>query len=454
MRKTLFGLAVVGLIFVGVPVLAKTSAQTISDSLKSLFASKTMEFSGSIEYSTTVDKKWLKLKKNAVYAPFYKDKQTKVKISGALDSVEENNTKFWINVVPGNKTSTAVGSAEFNGLHILGIGQVYYFLADVSFNGDVPNWGSFDINTIINNWIEVDKESVTELKDNYGGSYSYVKKASDVQEQNTFDETKLKELAKLYNIYKPLNVVRLADGKINSKSARHYRLTINAKATKIFLRQAIKKIDGLSLAASDLKQLDTTVTQLQSTSVDFWLDKKTDKLLQITFKNTATQKSTKYSPTTTGVLKITINFDSIDEPVVIEKPNYTFRLEDLIQKAVDGAKVKATDSKRLSDLKQIQTALELYYTDKDAYPTGNNITLGVENATCLNLSGWQPTYCVSPYMGLVPKDPGDNAYVYTSLDGTTYIIVARLDGTVNDLSGNIGVTPLMIADLADMDGIK
>src|SRR3990167_7007823 len=37
--------------------------------------------------------------------------------------------------------------------------------------------------------------------------------------------------------------------------------------------------------------------------------------------------------------------------------------------ALSSARLKARDSKRLSDLKQIQTALELYYTDKSEYPT-------------------------------------------------------------------------------------
>lgn len=36
--------------------------------------------------------------------------------------------------------------------------------------------------------------------------------------------------------------------------------------------------------------------------------------------------------------------------------------------ALGSARTKARDSKRLADLKQLQTALELYYTDQNAYP--------------------------------------------------------------------------------------
>ena len=114
--------------------------------------------------------------------------------------------------------------------------------------------------------------------------------------------------------------------------------------------------------------------------------------------------------------------------------------------ALNSARLKARDAKRLADLKQVQTALELYYTDKNAYPVGNNITLGVENAVCLNISGWQPTGCSSSHMGLVPKDPENGAYVYSSTDGSKYEIKAHLEGTVNGLSGDITVSPSGIQD--------
>ena len=53
--------------------------------------------------------------------------------------------------------------------------------------------------------------------------------------------------------------------------------------------------------------------------------------------------------------------------------------------ALGSARTKARDAKRLSDLKQVQTALELYYTDKAAYPTAAvAITLGTGSAVCLD----------------------------------------------------------------------
>lgn len=119
--------------------------------------------------------------------------------------------------------------------------------------------------------------------------------------------------------------------------------------------------------------------------------------------------------------------------------------------ALGSARVKARDSKRLSDLKQVQTALELYYTDKGIYPIAAvAVTLGDANHICLNLaSGFSTTGCTSAYMGLVPKDPGSNSYAYTSTDGSTYTIVATLEDTVNGLTKKINVLPSGFVDVAD-----
>ncbi len=114
--------------------------------------------------------------------------------------------------------------------------------------------------------------------------------------------------------------------------------------------------------------------------------------------------------------------------------------------ALGSAREKARDSKRLSDMKQVQTALELYFTDTNAYPAGG-ITLGVD-ATCLTsagfVSGTDCTGATSTYMGLLPSDPTPGQTYEYSATGTspnTYAMTATLEGQVNDLSGTIEATP-------------
>ena len=107
--------------------------------------------------------------------------------------------------------------------------------------------------------------------------------------------------------------------------------------------------------------------------------------------------------------------------------------------ALGSARQKSRDSKRLSDLKQVQTALELYYTDNNSYPTTSAaITLGDTNHKCLGTNGFNTASgCTgTTYMGLVPTaptPPADSAYTYTSASGTTFSITTSLEGAVNDL---------------------
>jgi len=114
--------------------------------------------------------------------------------------------------------------------------------------------------------------------------------------------------------------------------------------------------------------------------------------------------------------------------------------------ALGQAREKARDSKRLADLKQLQTALELYYTDNGAYPAGSAGTLGAGSYACLNsATGFTTTGCPNPYMGQVPSDPGaTGTYVYTAAS-SSYSVDAALEGTMNDLTGNIILSPAGIA---------
>lgn len=111
--------------------------------------------------------------------------------------------------------------------------------------------------------------------------------------------------------------------------------------------------------------------------------------------------------------------------------------------ALNSAREKARDAKRISDVKQIQTALELYYSDQGNYPTQvTAITLGAgtdcSSAVCGTLSstnGWASTVAGTTYMGQVPFDPGPSTiYEYTSADGTDFSISFTLEGQTGGLT--------------------
>ena len=99
--------------------------------------------------------------------------------------------------------------------------------------------------------------------------------------------------------------------------------------------------------------------------------------------------------------------------------------------ALNSARAKARDARRVSDIKQIRTALEMYFDQNMAYPAvpGGTSTLGVAaSSSCLNSTGWAGTGCTGTvYMQNVPDDPqntGTKIYTY-AVGGTgnsTYTI--------------------------------
>lgn len=91
--------------------------------------------------------------------------------------------------------------------------------------------------------------------------------------------------------------------------------------------------------------------------------------------------------------------------------------------ALNTARAKSRDAKRVADIKQIQTALELYSGDESGYPADGAAGVGgvdlgaAATSDCLDGAGFTGSCAQAPtYMGLVPDDPGANAYTYTSRD--------------------------------------
>ncbi len=85
-----------------------------------------------------------------------------------------------------------------------------------------------------------------------------------------------------------------------------------------------------------------------------------------------------------------------------------------------GVRQRARDGVRKSDLRQIQSALELYRSDQGSYPTSLP-------ACKLPLQNSPPTVT---YMQKIPCDPSSGAAVYTYSVGagnTTYSLIACLE---------------------------
>lgn len=109
----------------------------------------------------------------------------------------------------------------------------------------------------------------------------------------------------------------------------------------------------------------------------------------------------------------------------------------VILASLNSARAKGRDAKRLSDLKQVQIALELYYDTFNAYPdTGNNwwgncssfLSKGTTGASAY-IPNLAPTYI--PELPLDPRQTNGNCYLYRST--TTdymFLVYGTVEGTV------------------------
>jgi len=94
--------------------------------------------------------------------------------------------------------------------------------------------------------------------------------------------------------------------------------------------------------------------------------------------------------------------------------------------SLNNARLKARDAKRVSDIKQVQTALELCLSDVNGYPAGNALVLGQGAGLTLSKDGGlAATPTGTLYMGGVPKNPlpGGEDYVYTSYTNSSASVV-------------------------------
>ena len=113
--------------------------------------------------------------------------------------------------------------------------------------------------------------------------------------------------------------------------------------------------------------------------------------------------------------------------------------------ALNNARMKARDARRVADIKQIQTALELYFNDVGSYPA--NVTAGNTIANG-----------ATTYMSIVPANPtpaGDGicaagsvyTYTQTGTSGSSYTLQYCLGGATGGVSSSTHTaTPAGVAN--------
>ncbi|OGD63155.1 hypothetical protein A2215_01700 [Candidatus Berkelbacteria bacterium RIFOXYA2_FULL_43_10] len=104
--------------------------------------------------------------------------------------------------------------------------------------------------------------------------------------------------------------------------------------------------------------------------------------------------------------------------------------------AINGARAKARDARRKSDLRTIKSALAQYQSDNEAYPAA------AANETWELVTDNLDTALVATYAKTLPTDPqGTNEYQYATHNGTSvnYVEFALEGNLENDNDSDSGV---------------
>lgn len=96
-----------------------------------------------------------------------------------------------------------------------------------------------------------------------------------------------------------------------------------------------------------------------------------------------------------------------------------------------GIRQRARDAQRKSDVRQMQSALELYRSDTGSYPLPSALS-ALNSVACPTSSSF--TYSGTTYMQTIPCDPLGTTYYHTgnyyyASNGTTYTIYACLENS-------------------------
>lgn len=101
-----------------------------------------------------------------------------------------------------------------------------------------------------------------------------------------------------------------------------------------------------------------------------------------------------------------------------------------------GVRQRARDAQRKSDLRQIQSALELYRADIGAYPASTSFS------TCGTSAPLKSPDNSSTYMQTIPCDPlTGSPYTYSTSNGTSYNLIACLENANDSQKDTVNIAP-------------
>mgnify|MGYP001560786657 CR=1 FL=1 len=113
-------------------------------------------------------------------------------------------------------------------------------------------------------------------------------------------------------------------------------------------------------------------------------------------------------------------------------------LSSFILASISSARLKARDVRRVTDLREIQKALHLYYSDNFTYPASAS--------TCNAAKDWPAAFktALAPYLSPLPVDPKNNLTICTNPYNHYYGFSNPMTWVWNSTCSSANVPPTII----------
>ncbi len=303
-------------------------------------------------------------------------------------------------------------------------------------------------------WVKIDEQSIDKLNELNKNFLEEEKLPYDLEAWKNFldhvDDNNFFYKASFYEVLK-----KEKDEKVLGKMAHHYKVKINKKELADFLTANLKEEKK-----APVYNFFNNIGEIEA---DIWVGRLNDLLYKVSLKgdinlkdldkileNDSNQEeqnenyglkninTNNYLSQATGSYEAEIIFDNFNKSLKVEEPTQAIAIEDFYQnlfKKLEAEREKAKSATTLSNIKQIQTALELYYTDNNMYPKSEpNAVLGEGNYICLDSSGFRGAQdCkYDAYMRKISKDENGGHYIYNSIGSDSYLIKYEVKGDADN----------------------
>lgn len=442
-RLTAVGTAAILLVATNAQAATLSAPLMAREMMKSLEKVNTMAFSGEVmvETATTYS---ANLKKQY---DFYQDtkRSQAVTFSGFIDGTSEDQGKLYLNVdLPAYGSLGGPGGS----FQMIALEKDFYFnlTSDSLFN--LLKEEGFNLTSLNGQWIGINEDDLNKFYKEILGVDPSDQDAWGLSSQaSKLTPAQSKAVIKAIKDSGVMSFVKVADRAADAKGLYHLRVNFNKNKVATLVNKIMKLMGEKPMTTAEIRELNRKLKTTTMPKLDLLIGK-TDYLPRTLTYSITTKKTYSYGSTISNTTKLTLDFSGFNLPVSIAAPSNFKSFVQVYAEIKAQIEIEEQEARRISDLRQLQTALELYYMDQNAYPAGSGIVMGSANASCLNAQGWQPMECANPYMSYVPADASSTlSYVYNG-STSTYTIDATLTSDYRGFKkGPIQLTPNGLVNL-------